>query len=263
LKTSDLSSEAAGIASFAKPSVYPVTPSTIFPIAKILLKKLLSICRSSAPTARGSDFLLNITDWLTKAVFPAPCSRSISKHELGDTFLHVILCRYGIPLVLISEGNGQAETTNEEIVSKLKMYCSVYPYHWDQKVFHLAYAYSTTVHTVVGESPFYCLHGYHPSSAYTLYLPSLQGPAPTQGGASEVSRFRRGHALASQSAHSVLPSSAGHVPSPGVEISRLGRDHALTVQKVHSTLEVDAQRRFAATTPPPHRLPQFKVGDHV
>ena len=78
------------------------------------------------------------------------------------------------------QGKGQAEAINKELVTKLKIYCSSYPYDWDVKVHHLAYAYNTTVHSVTGETPFFCMHGYHPSSAYTLYLPSVP-PCPAQG----------------------------------------------------------------------------------
>ena len=75
------------------------------------------------------------------------------------------------------------------------------------------------------------MHGYAPSSAYTLYLPALESPAPVRGVASEVSRFRK--------------------------------DHALALQRAHSRLVVDAQHRRDAAMPPRHRLPHFKVGDHV
>ena len=129
------------------------------------------------------------------------------------------------------QGNGQAETINKELVTKLKIYCSSYPYDWDVKVHHLAYAYNTTVHSVTGETPFFCMHGYHPSSAYTLYLTSLEGPAQTRGVASEVARFRSGHALA--------------------------------LKKAYSRLVLDAQRRQSAAMPPLHRIPGFKVGDSV
>jgi hypothetical protein len=181
----------------------------------------------------------------------------------------VIFCRYDIPFVPISDkyptqeldypridnaffrelasyqgtchriasahppkGNDQAEATHKEIFTKLKMHCSSCPHDWDQKVFHEAYAYNATVHTVLGETPFYCLHGYHPCSACTMLLQSLAGSVPARGIASEVSRFTRDQALALQSSHGMLPLK-GHVPSPGVGTSRLGGDHALT-QKVHT-----------------------------
>jgi hypothetical protein len=179
-----------------KPSVSPVAPLTTFSITKNPFEEIaLDFADLLPPTARRNDFLLNITDRLTKVVVPVPCSQSTSKYDLAHTLFHVIFCRFGIPLVLISDrdpridneffsrlasfqgtsqrltsahrpqGNGQAEGTKQEIVTKLKMYCSSYPHDWDQKVFRLAYAYNTTVHTVLGETPFYCLHGYHPSSA--------------------------------------------------------------------------------------------------
>jgi hypothetical protein len=113
----------------------------------------------------------------------------------------------------------------------MKIYCHTYPGDWDLKVVHLAYAYNTTVHTALEETPFFCLHGYHPISAYTLYLPCLENPALVRGVASEVSRFRR--------------------------------EHALALQKAHSALQVDAQRRHAAAMPAQHRMPKFKAGDHV
>lgn len=100
------------------------------------------------------------------------------------------------------QGNGQAEATNKEVVTKLRIYCTSYPYDWDLKVHHLAYAHNTTVHSVLAETPIFawvssklCLH---------LILAVIRGSSLSRVVASEAASFRRDHALALKNACSRL-----------------------------------------------------------
>jgi hypothetical protein len=130
------------------------------------------------------------------------------------------------------QGNGQAEALNKELITKLRAYCydPARTQDWDSTVAHLAYAYNTSVHTAHGFTPFYLLHGYNPSSAYTLYLPATEA-LPRKGDARAVRDF------------------VGF--------------HFQCLKQAHCRLEQDAARRHQAAMPPHHRLPKFVVGDQV
>jgi hypothetical protein len=78
--------------------------------------------------------------------------------------------------------------------------------------------------------PFYLLHGYSPSSAYTLHIPSLESQAP-------------------QKANRVVDS--------------FRRYHARCMMQASARFEQDAERRKLAAMPASHRLPRFSAGDHV
>jgi hypothetical protein len=86
------------------------------------------------------------------------------------------------------------------------------------------------VHRAHGSTPFDLLHGYSPSSAYILFIPSLESQAP-------------------QKANRVVDS--------------FRRYHAQCMMQARARLEQDAERRKLARMPASHRLPRFSVGDHV
>jgi hypothetical protein len=101
-------------------------------------------------TPLGNDFLLNVTDRLTKFVVCIPCTQSMTKTQ----FAHALVHDHGSPRVIISDrdpridndfirqlktlqgishrftvayppqGNKQAEAINKEIITQLRMYCS-------------------------------------------------------------------------------------------------------------------------------------------
>jgi hypothetical protein len=95
----------------------------------------------------------------------------------------------------------------------------------------LHYAYNTTVHSAHNYTPFFLLHGYNPSSAYSLYVPAPESPLPARGDAHDVAAFRK--------------------------------LHAQFLKIAHSRLEDDALRRKMASMPAQHRIPKFSVGDQV
>jgi hypothetical protein len=247
-----------------KPAALPVAPLTTFPIPKTPFEEIVLDFVGPLPlTERGNDFLLNTSCRLTKFAISIPCSQEISKIQLAEILFYEVFCRYGIPLVIVSDrdprldnpffsqlaalqgtrqrlttahrpqGNGQAEALNKEFLNKLRAYCydPARSEDWDVTIPHMSYAYNTTVHSVTGLTPFFALHGYHPSSVYSLYVPALESPFPSKGDARSVSDVRR--------------------------------HHAQCLMQAHARLEQDAVRRRNASLPPSHRLPKFSVGDQV
>jgi hypothetical protein len=120
-----------------------------------------------------------------------------------------------------------------EFLNKLRAYCydPARSQDWDVTIPHMSYAYDTTVHSVTVLTPLFALHGYHPSSVYSLYFPALESPFPSKGHARSVSDVRR--------------------------------HHAQCLMQAHARLEQDAVRRRNVSLPPSHRLPNFSVGDQV
>lgn len=247
-----------------KPSTSPAAPQTTFPFPKQPFQEIaLDFVGPLPPTARGHDFLLNVTDRLTKFAVSIPCSQKISKTQLAHALFEHIYCRFGIPQVIVSDrdtridneffrilsslqgtthrlttayrprGNGQAEAFNKEIINKLRVPCAdpSQSQTWDQALPHLVYAYNNTPHSAHKFTPFYLLFGFHPSSLEALYLPSQDPPFPTSANPAAVSEFRRFHADA--------------------------------LQRAHTALQEDAERRQSRNIPHPSRLPAFKVGDLV
>jgi hypothetical protein len=203
----------------------PIAPLTTFPIPQQPFEEIVLDFVGPLPRShRGNDFLLNVSCRLIKFAISIPCNQKITKTQLAETLFYEVFCRYGIPLVLVSDrdpridnlffsqlaalqgtsrrlttahrpqGNGQAEAFNKQLINKLKAFChdSCRSQDWDITIAHLAYAYNTTVHSVHGFTPFYVLHGiYNPSSAYTLYMPAVESSSQSKGDTRAVDDFRR------------------------------------------------------------------------
>lgn len=247
-----------------KPSTSPAAPQTTFPIPQHPFQEIaLDFVGPLPATVSGFDFMLNVVDRLTKFATAIPCNQKISKTQLAEALFKHIYCRFGIPQVIVSDrdpridneffrilsqmqgtshrlttayrpwGNGQAEAFNKEIINKLRAFCAdpSQSHAWDQVLPHVVYAYNNTPHSAHGFTPFYLLHGFHPSSIEALYLPSEDPKFPATGNAAAVAEFRRFHADA--------------------------------LSRAHAALEEDAERRHARNQSHPSRLPSFKVGDLV
>jgi len=72
------------------------------------------------PTARGHDFLLNVTDRLTKFAVSIPCSQKISKTQLAHALFEHIYCRFGIPQVIVSDRDTRIDNEFFRILSSLQ-----------------------------------------------------------------------------------------------------------------------------------------------
>jgi hypothetical protein len=197
-----------------KPSSQPTVTPTTFPFPKHPFQEIALDWVGPLPrTQRGNDFLLNVTDRLTKYAISIPCRQTMNKEQLAEALYYDVFLVHGIPQVIVSDrdpridnafikllsskqgtqhrltvayrprGNGQAEAYNKDIVTKLKMFCyaPARAVDWDITVKECAHAYNTSVHSATGYTPFYLVHGYHPSSLYTLYWPSTNPPFPSSG----------------------------------------------------------------------------------
>jgi hypothetical protein len=88
-----------------------------------------------------------------------------------------------------------------------------------------------TFHTAAGFTPFFFVHGYHPSSLYTMYWPSTQPSYPSSGAEAEAGEFR-------------------HI-------------YHACLEAAHRKLGEDAQRRVKRVATAVSKQPHFKLGDFV
>ena len=247
-----------------KPAPAPMAPQTTFPLPRHPFQEIALDWVGPLPsTARGNDFLLNVTDRLTKFAVAIPCRTTMTRLELADALFYNICLKFGFPQVIVSDrdrridnaffrrlsdlqgtshrlttsyrpqGNGQAEGLNKELVNKLRVYCSdpTRASDWDRAVQVAAYAYNTSIHTAHHFTPFFLLHGFEPSSPYSLFWPSSRPKFPASGAAADVANFRA--------------------------------YHLECLRQAHANLQADADRRAARHAPPTSRLPRFRIGDLV
>jgi hypothetical protein len=202
----------------------PAAPTT-FPLPKHPFERIALDWVGPLPESeRGFNFLLNITDRLTKFAIAIPWQQTMTKEQLAEA-LYYVFCAYGIPWAIISDrdrridndffktlsslrgtnhrltvshrpqGNGQAEDLNKELVTKMKMYATraSRAAKWDLDIKECVYAYNTAVHTAHGFTPFFLTHDYHPSSLYTLYWPSTEPAFLSTSSRVQVEDFRQRH----------------------------------------------------------------------
>ena len=147
----------------------------------------VSVCNSE----RGFDSMLVFTDSLTHWVEAFPTQGTTAKN--AATLLYdKIICRYGCPKELLSDNgrhfanavieeltrvmgvrksytvpyrpqaNGQVERANQTFLNMLAMFADERGSDWDLYVPSLLFAYNTSFHTAIGESPYYLMYGRSP-----------------------------------------------------------------------------------------------------
>jgi hypothetical protein len=95
-----------------KPASLPTAPMTAFPIPQKPFEEItLDFVGSLPTTPRGHDFLLNIGCRLTKFAMSIPFSQEIGKHQLAELLFQEVFCRYGIPLVKVSDRDPRLENS--------------------------------------------------------------------------------------------------------------------------------------------------------
>ena len=147
------------------------------------------------PPARGCDSILTIIDQgLTKAAFFLPTNKTASSAEIAKLYHDAVYPNYGIPDAVISDrgpqfvssftcdlydkcriemkamtayhpqSNGEAERVNQEIGTYLRMYCVEKPTDWSLYLADAQFAHNSRIHSMHGQTPFYLLHGYEPTT---------------------------------------------------------------------------------------------------
>ena len=176
------------------PTAPPITPHDVasnpFPFKQVSVDLVTDL-----PPARGCNSILTIVDQgLTKAAFFLPMKKTASSAEIASLYHNAIYPNYGIPDAVISDrgpqfvssftrdlysksgielkamtaycpqSNGEAERVNQEIGTYLCMYCAEKPDDWSLYLADAQFAHNSRVHSTHGQTPFYLLHGYEPTT---------------------------------------------------------------------------------------------------
>ena len=90
------------------------------------------------------------------------CSRIISNRQYIPCSLYqTCLVR---DTAYCPQSNGEAERVNQEIGTYLRMYCTEKPTAWSLYLADAQFAHNSRIHSTHGQTPFYLLHGYEPTT---------------------------------------------------------------------------------------------------
>ncbi len=154
------------------------------------------------PLSNGFDAIMVIVDRFTKLVIAIPCNKTIDAVAAAKLFLHHVLLRgYGLPRNLISDRDprfmsvfwqelmrllgtkhkpstafhpqtdGQTEIYNRIIQEVLRNYVSSLQTDWSELLPFATFAINNTPHSIIKETPFFVLHGFHPRTPLTWVKP--------------------------------------------------------------------------------------------
>ncbi|XP_077250975.1 uncharacterized protein LOC143890252 [Tasmannia lanceolata] len=135
------------------------------------------------PASGGREFVVVAIDYFTKWVEAEPLAK-ITEQNVQNFFWKSVVCRFGIPRVLITDNgkqfdsrnfrkfcsdlhieqrftsvahpqtNGQTEVTNRTLLQGIKKRLDGKAGRWADELYHVLWAYRTTPRTATGESPF-------------------------------------------------------------------------------------------------------------
>ena len=159
-------------------------------------------------TPRQKRFLLVIVDYFARWV-EIFALRNTTTTDIANILINEIICRYGIPLYILSDNglkfvsqlfndvcasldiqrkftaNYHPQTNMTECVhrilkAQLAIYTERHPSLWDKEIQKLAFAIRTSINETTGDTPTYLNFGRDPLILLDLMLyQPITGPAPT------------------------------------------------------------------------------------
>ncbi|KAF0730073.1 hypothetical protein AaE_009327, partial [Aphanomyces astaci] len=145
------------------------------------------------PTSdNGNKYILVFADYFTRWVEAIPVP-DLKTSTFSRVFIDEVLCRFGVPDRLLSDrgsnfvselattmyatlginklasaayhpqGQGLVERFNHTIIQMLKIYVNDHQTDWDTYLPRLLFAYRTSHHDTLGDSPYFCLFGRDPT----------------------------------------------------------------------------------------------------
>jgi transposase InsO family protein len=167
-------------------------------------------------TNGGYKYILVIVDRFTRYAEAFPCTDE-SAPTTARIFIEHIICRYGFPLVLLSDrgsgftsilftellkilsikkiktmayhpkSNGGVEIVNKTLKKTLKMWVNEHHNDWDALLPYAIFSYNTSVHSTVHETPFYLNTGRQARTAVdAISRDDLENYSGTHGYAREL-----------------------------------------------------------------------------
>lgn len=162
-------------------------------------------------TQRKKNSILVMQDSITKMVLLMTCSTSITAPQVAALCFTHLVCRFGMPRVLVSDRDtkftshfwrclwtlmgtklamstarhpqtdGQTERTNRTVGDMLKAFAWSHPTQWDAKLPAFELAYNSSVHHTTGFAPFVLAYGQNVHTPLTLMTGQPPPPVPAVG----------------------------------------------------------------------------------
>lgn len=153
-------------------------------------------------TANGNRYIIVITDHFSKFVILIPIPR-MDALIIAKMYVDHLILKYGTPEKLLSDRgkqftsellrklnellevrkiftsayhpqtNGLTERFNKTMAEMLSMYVNSNHNDWDDYLPFVAFAYNTSYHESIGDTPFYIVHGRDPKMPDDLYKAEL------------------------------------------------------------------------------------------
>lgn len=149
-------------------------------------------------TNNGHDAVVVFVDRLTKYARFIPTKSTASASDVARLFFTHVFRFFGLPTNIVSDrdarftsnfwralfkmcdvklnfstsfhpqSDGQTERTNRILEDLLRVYCGARQEEWDRHLTMCEFSYNNSVSSATGYSPFYLMHGQHPTSASVL-----------------------------------------------------------------------------------------------
>jgi hypothetical protein len=144
------------------------------------------------PMSKGSDYLMVVTDRLTKYIHLIPTNTKMTAPQLAPLFMGHIVMNHRMPKYITSDrdklftskfwasltdlmgierrlttayhpqANGQTERTNQTVEQYLRHYVNYQQDDWVVYLPMAQFAYNNAIHSTTGETPFFANYGYNP-----------------------------------------------------------------------------------------------------
>ena len=150
-------------------------------------------------TTRGNQYLLTITDIFSKYGEAIPL-RDATTTNISDAIIEHIICRHGLPEVMVSDRGGPfisdlarsiykhlsirrittssfhpqsniVERFHKTFNMTLRLWCNEQQNNWDSLIHYARFAYNTEYHRVIKECPYYVIHGRIPRTPLDCIIP--------------------------------------------------------------------------------------------
>jgi hypothetical protein len=152
-------------------------------------------------TRQGNQYILAITDYHTRWPIALPM-RNQRTPTVAQLLVEHVFCQHGFPATLLSDRgsnylsdlmaavlkvfhvrklnttayhpqtNGLTERFNHTLCTMLSHYCNQHQTDWDVYLPYVLFAYRTTPHNTLKQSPYYLLYGRNPRYPFDSLLPA-------------------------------------------------------------------------------------------
>jgi transposase InsO family protein len=145
------------------------------------------------PESKGYDYLMTVTDRLTKFIHLIPTTTTMTASQLASLLMGHVIVNHGMPRYITSDrdklftskfwqsltdlmgieqrlttayhpqANGQTERANQTVEQYLRHYVNYQQDDWVTYLPMAQFAYNNAIHSTTGETPFFANYGYNPT----------------------------------------------------------------------------------------------------